>query len=72
MFADVFWYKEEANGVQQLDDSDRVEIGVENGQHFIDIYNTTQDDKGDKFSGRPSSVFRCYRYSFMVSIGLVI
>ncbi len=51
VFADVFWYKEEANGIQQLDESDRVEISVENGQHFIDIYNTTQDDKGDKFSG---------------------
>ena len=44
--ADVFWYKEEAKDIEQIEESDRVDINYSNGQHSLEIYNTTKEDEG--------------------------
>ena len=43
----MFWYKEEAKDIEQIDESDRVEIINSNGQHTLEIYNTTKQDEGE-------------------------
>ena len=48
--ADVFWYKEEAKDIEQIDESDRVDINFSNGQHSLEIYNTTKEDEGTDFN----------------------
>ena len=45
-FTDVFCYKEEAKDIQQIEESDRIDISYSNGQHALEIYNTTKEDEG--------------------------
>ena len=42
----MFWYKEEAKDIQQIDESDRIDLNYSNGQHTLEIYNTTKGDEG--------------------------
>ena len=46
IFTDVFWYKEEAKDIQQIEESDRIDISYSHGQHALEIYNTTKGDEG--------------------------
>ena len=46
IFTDIFWYKEEAKDIEQLEESERIDMYYINGQHSLEIYNTTKEDEG--------------------------